>query len=127
MQVLARLTGACVPAQSVKIPGQCLVKARDVVPHVGSRLSCNSLKRNLQGNSHVLVGRVTVCLPGSASVFPRVEEPSSQRGGMPGKALVCSFPIKELTGGCDTVHNDELVPACQLLHLPWKEEIRCRN
>ena len=46
---------------------------------------------------------------------------------MPGKAVVCSFPIKELTGDCDPVHKDELVPACQLLYLPWKEEIRCRN
>lgn len=32
--------------------------------------------------------------------------------------MLCSFPIKELTEGCDTVHKDELVPACQLLHLP---------
>lgn len=46
---------------------------------------------------------------------------------MPGKAVVCSFPIKELTGGFDTVHKDEVMPAYQLLHLPWKEEIRCRN
>lgn len=46
---------------------------------------------------------------------------------MPGKAVVCSFPIKELTGGCDTVREDEPVPACQLLHLAWKEEIRYRN
>lgn len=97
------------------------------MPHAGSRVSFNSLKRNLPGNSHVLVGRVMVCLPGNASVFPRMEEPLQQRGGMPGKAVVCSFPIRELTGGCDTIHEDELVPAYQLLHLPWKEEIRCRN
>lgn len=46
---------------------------------------------------------------------------------MPGRAVVSSFPIMELMGGCNTVHENELVPACQLLHLPWKEEIRCRN
>lgn len=48
-------------------------------------------------------------------------------GGRGRARLCCPLPIKELTGGCDAAHKDEVVPACQLLHLPWKEEIRRRN
>lgn len=54
--------------------------------------------------------------------------PAPGSTGERGRArLRCPLPIKELTGGCDAAHKDEVVPACQLLHLPWKEEIRCRN
>lgn len=73
-----------------------------------------------QANRHVLGSRVRVSLPGNAS---------GALVAQPGRAVVSSFPIMELMiGGCNPVHEDELlVPACQLLHLPWKEEIRCRN
>lgn len=63
--VLARLTSLCILAQSVQIPGQCLVKAQDMVPRVGL---------NLPGNGRGLVGSLTVSLPGNASVFLHLGE-----------------------------------------------------
>lgn len=88
--------------------GAPVLPSRHGAAGLSARLKLAFLKAGL---FHViLAGRVTVCLPGDE------DEPFSR--GIPGKAVLCAFPIKELRGGCDTVHKDELVSACQLLHLP---------